>query len=113
MKVYLNNNTSSEAEILDGPMYEKQGQENYVITCPNDYNFNLHREIVYDKDNIRIIPLLAKNISFDTIEQIDKIEIVLKNEILEKKIIIQNKDFPKLNRMVFFEQFVSKTDIQF
>ena len=58
------------------------------ITIPNEYNFNLHREVICEKDNIRVFALFIENYKISSIRNIEEISFVLKGTDDTKTIII-------------------------
>jgi len=54
---------------------------------PNEYNMNLNRVIESNKDNLRIIPFFLTDVNLQSFENIEKITIYLKGNILSKKIV--------------------------
>ena len=68
--------TKTSGVLFDGEI--KELNTNRIMAIPNEYNFNLHREIVQDKDNVRIFPFLLKNVAFSDIKDIDYIKITFK-----------------------------------
>lgn len=58
------------------------------ITIPNEYNFNLHREVICEKDNIRVFALFIENYKISSIRNIEEISFLLKGTDDTKTIII-------------------------
>ena len=98
--------TKTTGIVFDGMVTEKENEIKKTLTIPDDYNFNLHREIVQDKDNVRIIPFLLKNVMFDDIKDVNYIKITLQGNKETKTLLIEQEDFPVYNRMGFLCRFV-------
>ena len=52
---------------------------------PNEYNMNLNRVVESNKDNLRIIPFFLTDVNLQSFDNIEKIIIYLKGNILSKK----------------------------
>ena len=96
--------TKTSGVLFDGEI--KESNTNRIMTIPNEYNFNLHREIVQDKDNVRIFPFLLKNVAFSDIKDIDYIKITFKGNKETKTLHIKQSDIPVYNRMGFISKFL-------
>ena len=100
--------TKTVGILFDGEITEIEGvtKKKKALNIPDEYNFNLHREIVQDKDNVRILPFLLKNVAFDDIKDVDYIKVTIKGNKETKILRIQQSDFPIYNRMGFLHKFV-------
>ena len=63
-EVTLNDDKVYTGDIVDGSFVEHTDGVDATFLCPKEYNFNLHREIIAEKDNIRIVSLMIKNSDF-------------------------------------------------
>ena len=111
MKIKLKNNAETNCQLLDGSVGEQRTDGIYFYTNPIEYNFNMHREIIAEKDNVRIIQIMAKNIEFSSIDEIEYVSFTLIERNIrriKKQVTIYSKDFPIYNRMRFIDVFFSK-----
>lgn len=110
IKVFLNEDTQANGIVFDGETKEKYNGREKILEIPVEYNFNLHREIVHDKDNVRVFPLLFRNVAFDSVTSIEKIVFEFKGNKETKTLIIEQKDIPVHNRMGLIWRFMK--DVQ-
>lgn len=113
INVSLSSGGKLKGIIVDGVLIEHNDNEEFLFLNPLDFNFNLRREIVPDKDNIRIVSIMIQNANFDKIEQINEVEFIFKNEEkgkrkIVKSVIFKKEDFPEFNRMRFIDNFFKK-----
>lgn len=102
----LKSGTVSKAIITDGgiTIHRNDGKDTEFI-IPSDYNFNLHKEIICEQDNIRIFEIMLLDATVDTILDIDSIEFIFKNSKSKKIVTIGTEHFPKFNKMQFLSEF--------
>lgn len=102
----LKSGTVSRAIITDGgiTIHRNDGKDTEFI-IPSDYNFNLHKEIICEQDNIRIFEIMLLDATVDTILDIDSIEFIFKNSKSKKIVTIGTEHFPKFNKMQFLSEF--------
>lgn len=62
------------------------------IFIPNEYNFNMHREIICERDNIRIIAFEIDEIANSNVGNIEELELVFEGSEGVKKVIITGKE---------------------
>ena len=110
INVFLDEDTRANGIVFDGETREKDNGKEKNLEIPIEYNFNLHREIVHDEDNVRIFPLLFKNIAFNNIASIKKIVFEFKGNKETKILTIEQKDIPVHNRMGLICKFMK--DVQ-
>lgn len=114
INVRLKNGGDLKGILIDGKITEKSldGGKG-VFICPQEYNFNLHREIIADRDNIRILPMMIKSANFSSVDEIEYIEFIFMNDMVGKKaakksVIFSSGDFPKFNHMRFIEDYLRR-----
>lgn len=110
IKVFLKEDTQANGIVFDGDTKERYKGKEKILEIPQEYNFNLHREIIHDKDNVRIFPLLFRNVAFDNIASIEKIVFKFKGNKETKKLVVEQKDIPVHNRMGLIWRFMK--DVQ-
>lgn len=101
INISLQGKTKTKVTTIDGDLtlhYEK-GDVDFKL--PNEYNFNLHREIVAEKDNIRIFKVILENVSVDSITKVSEIEFIFNDGKMKKTIKVTPKDLPDFNKMNF------------
>lgn len=109
---YLKSGSTSKVVITDGT-YTIHISDNKSVSfeIPSDYNFNLHKEIISEKDNIRVIPLMLVDTAIDKIDDIERIIFTFKNHRECKKVELNSNDFPTINKMKFLCEFEKDVDI--
>ena len=110
IKAFINDCTQAAGVVFDGETKEICNGGDKILEMPVDYNFNLHREIIHDKDNVRIFPLLFRNVAFNDIKCIEKIVFEFSGNKETKTLIIEQKDIPVHNRMGLIWRFMK--DVQ-
>jgi len=108
ISVKLKSGTVSKAIITDGSISINTPQGIEYFRMPADYNFNLHREIISDKDNIRIFQVFLVNTQISNVHDIESITFNFKNNTTSKELVIETADFPRFNRMKFLSKYISK-----
>lgn len=103
----LKSGTTSKGIITDGSftIHMRDGKDK-AFSIPQEYNFNLHREIVSEKDNIRIVKIMFTDVNIVKIEDIKNIDFVFENNKEKKSITISGSHFPKFNKMKFLSNFM-------
>lgn len=105
----LNSGTISKAIITDGDLTINKNNKDFEFVLPTDYNFNLHKEIICEQDNVRIFEIMLVDSTIGSIDDIKNIKFVFKNRECKKTITLETKDFPNFNKMRFLSEF--ETDI--
>ena len=62
------------------------------IFIPNEYNFNMHREIICERDNIRILAFEIDEIANSNVGNIEELELVFEGSEGKKKVVITGKE---------------------
>lgn len=101
----LKSKTISKAIIIDGNLTIYRGDIDIKFLMPSNYNFNLHKEIICEQDNIRILEIMFVDANIDNIDKIESIEFDFTNRKQTKTIIVKTKHFPKFNKMKFLSEF--------
>lgn len=108
----LTSGTISKAIITDGCLtIHKNDNKDAEIIIPSDYNFNLHKEIICEQDNIRIFEIMLLDSTVENISDVESIEFVFKNSKGKKIITIGTEHFPNFNKMKFLSEFESDISI--
>ena len=105
IKLDLVNGFSGYGYIVDGSFKILNRKGTKKLNIPHEYNFNLHREIIHDKDNIRIIAIEIPNKSIQDIANINGIKFTLTDRKNQKDIVITTQDFPCINTSDFLDKF--------
>ena len=109
IEVKLKDEKKYNGKIVDGTLIEKSNGVRSPFSCPKEYNFNLHREIIAEKDNVRIIPFIVENANFKSINEVQQISIVLENDSdgskHSKTIVFSSENFPGFNHMKFIAEY--------
>ncbi len=105
------NGDSQHGYIVDGTFRVLNGRDSKELNIPKEYNFNLHREIIHDKDNIRILAIAIPNREVQNMGNIDAIEFTFKDKHNEKHVVIASKDYPYINNSNFLDDFRKNTVI--
>ena len=109
IEVELKDEKKYNGKIIDGTLIEKSNGVRSPFSCPKEYNFNLHREIIAEKDNVRIIPFIVENANFKSINEVQQISIVLENDSdgskYSKTIVFPSENFPGFNHMKFIAEY--------
>ncbi|MGN0524233.1 MAG: hypothetical protein ACI4XC_02735 [Eubacterium sp.] len=103
--VNLKSGSKADSIIVDGDFTIHTDNGDILFSVPDEYNFNLHKEIIHDKDNIRILKIMLKSTKINVVEEIESFEIVLKNKGDEKTVNIKLDDLPEFNKMNFLSNF--------
>ena len=101
----LKSGTASKAVIADGSLTIHRGTRNMNFSIPSSYNFNLHKEIICEQDNIRIFEIMFVDASIVDIDNIEYIEFKFANKKQVKTITLESNHFPKFNKMKFLCEF--------
>ena len=101
----LKSGTTSKAIITDGSLTIHRGDRDIDFSMPSNYNFNLHKEIICEQDNIRIFKIMFVDANIDNIDKIESIEFNFTNKKQTKTITVETKHFPKFNKMKFLSEF--------
>lgn len=107
----LKSGTVSRAIITDGSLTIHKNNKDLEFILPSDYNFNLHKEIICESDNIRIFEIMLVNAAITSKDDIDNLKFVFKNSECKKSIVLKTKDFPNFNKMRFLSEFEIDTSI--
>jgi hypothetical protein len=111
-EVQLHDGKVYKGNIVDGVLSEKTSGTTATFTCPKEYNFNLHREIIAEKDNIRIISLMIENSDFHCVDEVQQIKFIFESgaekALCSKTVIFTRADFPELNHMNFIDSLFLK-----
>ena len=102
----LKSGSLSKAIITDGNLtiYHESGK-NAKFIMPLEHDFNLHKEIICERDNIRILEIMLVDTAIESIDSLENLRIVLKNRKVKKDILLKGKDFPNFNKMKFLCEF--------
>ncbi len=98
--VTLTSGTTASVELIDGRITVDDDSNNPIeeVCIPDDMNLNLHREIIAEKDNIRIVPLLLINTTISNFDEIDCFSLKFNKSKQSKNVIIKREQFPKFNK---------------
>ena len=111
IEVKLKDDKKYTGKIIDGTLIEKSNGTRSTFSCPKEYNFNLHREIIAEQDNVRIIPFIVEDATFKSINEVQQISITLKNDSdgskYSKTIVFSSENFPGFNHMKFISEHFS------
>lgn len=111
INVKLKSGTMSNAILFDGSVTVNRLSENErIFSLPKKYNLNLHKEIICEKDNIRILPLMLKNATINNIDEIEYVEMTFVNNRIKKTIRYDSKDFPDFNKGDFIANCFRNTN---
>lgn len=100
IKAYLKSGSVADAIILDGG-FGSEPKEKFI---KDEFNFNIHKGIINDTDNIRIIPIMLKEIDITDIDGIRQLNFTFKNCKRNKKLIITTEEFPIYNKNGFISK---------
>lgn len=112
IKIKLNSGVETNCELLDGDLMEHRDDGDYDLFVPNEMNFNLHREIKCGKDNVRIIPILAQDLNFNEIDEIEEIRFALYEGKTHKTVVVRYSDIPNFNRMHLIDKCFKNTEFK-
>lgn len=101
----LKSGTIAKAIITDGDLTIHKNNRDVEFILPSDYNFNLHKEIICEKDNIRIFEIMLINSAITTKDDIDNLEFVFENKKCKKKLLLKTNELPNFNKMRFLSEF--------
>lgn len=111
VNVILKNGAVLKSEMLDFSTltsnYDDGIQCKFIL--PNEQEFNISRTIHPNVDNIKFLAILVESASFDSVDDISKIEIILyyskiKHKIFSKKVVLTYEEFPKFNSSRLIEK---------
>ena len=105
-KVYIGTTGKTvvkNACLVDGEIVAKFDVGEKILDIPDENNFNLHREIICEKDNVRVLPFMVEDVVNLSVRGIEKIEIIFEGKE-KKKVVIKNQDFPQFNHMGFLKK---------
>ena len=95
-----------KAIITDGSLtIHRKNNIDIEFGLPSEYNFNLHKEILSERDNIRIFEIMLIDSSVERIEDIECIIFEFKNSECKKRIVLNAKAFPDFNKARFLSEF--------
>lgn len=86
--------------LIDGEIIIHSEKESKLLNIPEENNFNLHREIICESDNVRAFAFMFEDSVF-SIRSIQKLEILFKGKP-NKKVVLHSYDFPVFNHMGYF-----------
>lgn len=92
------------AYIVDGNFEMCNGKITRHLPIEQEYNFNLHREIIHDKDNLRTIAIFIPDKEISCCNRIDEIIFTLSDEKNDKTIVLTKADFPIINNSTFLDE---------
>ena len=108
----LKSGTVSKAMITDGTFtIHNNNKKDVEFVVPSMYNFNLHKEIICEQDNIRIFQIMLLNSNIKGIDEISSINFSFKNKGCSKNITIETTPFPNFNKMKFLSEFEQEISI--
>lgn len=99
-KVTLRNQTQLKTELLNLYTTNAKNSDGSVsrFEVPREKEFNVSRIINADSDNIKYVAFLVENGAFDSIDEIEKIEMTFKYcNIFKKRVIIRSDEYPTFN----------------
>ncbi len=73
----------------------------YRLTIPNKYNFNLHREIICEKDNLRVFAIFVEHYNIMSDKNIEWIEFEFKGTEDTKKVTLEKESISTYVRCNF------------
>ena len=111
IKAKLKSGTISKAIITDGDLTIHKNNKDIEFILPSDYNFNLHKEIICEKDNVRTFEIMLVDSSITTKDDIDNLQFVFENRECKKSIVLKTENFPNFNKMKFLSEFEMDTSI--
>lgn len=110
-KVVLKNGTTLKTELLDFSTLTSNNDDGTKSTfaVPEGQEFNISRTVHADIDNLRYVSFLAENGSFETLDDVKEIQLILYfGKLFRKKVRINCEEFPKFNSVKLLDKYEIK-----
>lgn len=85
-------NHHKKIKLIESSIISVTKKMDIPILIPNEYNFNMHREIICERDNIRIIAFEIDEIVNSNIGNIEELELVFEGSEGKKKVVITGEE---------------------
>lgn len=85
-------NRNKKVKLIESSIISVTKKMDIPIFIPNEYNFNMHREIICERDNIRIIAFEIDEIVNSNIGNIEELELVFEGFEGKKKVVITGEE---------------------
>jgi len=108
LTVILKNKTKLQAELLDFATLSSNNNDGTtsVFVIPEGLELNSYRTIRADEDNLKFVAFLVESGMFQSIDDIEKLEISVQYGIwFKKKVTVTNEDFPRFNSTRLLEKY--------
>ena len=104
----LKNKTKLQAELLDFATLSSNNNDGTtsVFVMQEGLELNSYRTIRADEDNLKFVAFLVESGMFQSVDDVEKLEISVQHGIwFKKKVIVTNEDFPKFNSTRLLEKY--------
>lgn len=108
LMVILKNKTKLQAELLDFATLSSNNNDGTtsVFVIPEGLELNSYRTIRADEDNLKFVAFLVESGTFQSIDDVEKLEISVKYGVwFKKKVTVTNGDFPRFNSTRLLEKY--------
>ncbi len=104
--ITLGNDEKITTEIIGKRTLYESDNSNCYVKIPNEYNFHLHREILCNKDNIRIIALPLRGMNTTEPKDIKKIKFIFEGDESTKSTKIYSDELKFCNNSTFLNEIM-------